>query len=334
MEETILARVAHGSRLFGLDTEKSDYDFIEVYVPSARDIILGKNQDITTLRPSGNSNDRSLPGDIEVKRYPATAFVAGLGNGVLELIEIVNAPESFHVIEPNPAFRRLMDDPAAFASRDISSILGFCRRMARSYRPHQGDIAAFETAAAIFERARSGLRWGKIPAENFFGEIQEALPDGKAEVLFIKGGSTKHLNVCGKNVAATVHAKTAYDIMKLGHRQAVRAEAEAGVDNWKALSHALRVAIEGKQYVQSGRIVFPLSEAAHIRRVKTGQVPFDEVMDEIEHRITEFEAAAACSVLPAEPDLAPLEEFLIDVSFEVIDGELRAGKTPNLLRLS
>jgi hypothetical protein len=109
------------------------------------------------------------------------------------------------------------------------------------------------------------------------------------------------------NFSATL--KHAYDmyknVLESYGKRAQLAESNDGVD-WKALSHAVRVATEALELLQYGRITMPLPNAAHVLDIKLGRIPYKEVAAEIEELLPLVEAATKRSTLPEKAD----QEFI------------------------
>ena len=80
--------------------------------------------------------------------------------------------------------------------------------------------------------------------------------------------------VCGKKCMLTASIKHAREVIQNlleGYGQRARAaERNEGVD-WKALSHAVRVAHEAIELFDTGRITFPRPEAPHLLAIKQGR---------------------------------------------------------------
>jgi hypothetical protein len=129
------------------------------------------------------------------------------------------------------------------------------------------------------------------------------------------GGLLRHPDVCGRKAQFTASLKTAREMAQrlvdeYGQR-ALQAARNEGVD-WKALSHAVRVGREAIELFATGRITFPLPDAAHIRRIKAGEMAYAEVADEIERLLEEVEAAASSSRLPEAPDMEYIDALAAD----------------------
>lgn len=92
-------------------------------------------------------------------------------------------------------------------------------------------------------------------------------------------------------------------------KRALMAETQQGVD-WKALSHAVRVGTHAIELLRTGFVTFPLPNAAHVLEIKQGKRLYQDVAAEIEALLVEVEEAAAASVLPVEPDLKWIDDFV------------------------
>jgi hypothetical protein len=88
-------------------------------------------------------------------------------------------------------------------------------------------------------------------------------------------------------------------------RRAKLAQTNEGID-WKALSHAVRVANEALELLATANVTFPLPNAAHILEIKRGLLPYDDVASEIERLLEEVERASEVSTLRDEAD----QEFI------------------------
>jgi predicted nucleotidyltransferase len=78
--------------------------------------------------------------------------------------------------------------------------------------------------------------------------------------------------------------------------------------------HALRLAYQGLEYAQTGRLTLPMPEPARTRvfAVRRGEIPQADVLDEIASLEQETRQALEQSSLPGRPDSAAITRFLVD----------------------
>ncbi|MEE1943243.1 nucleotidyltransferase domain-containing protein [Streptomyces sp. TRM 70361] len=89
---------------------------------------------------------------------------------------------------------------------------------------------------------------------------------------------------------------------------------ERGEVRWKQAMHLVRLLLSCRDLLRTGEL--SVDAGAHRERllaVRRGEVPWDEVAAWIARLHEETEAAAARTPLPAEPDRARVEDFLVRV---------------------
>ena len=87
-----------------------------------------------------------------------------------------------------------------------------------------------------------------------------------------------------------------------------------GAPRWKHAMHLLRLLTSGRDLLRTGELRIGVGEAREeLLSVKRGEVPWPEVERRMTRLTEENDAAAAVSPLPAEPDRARVEDFLVRV---------------------
>ena len=102
----------------------------------------------------------------------------------------------------------------------------------------------------------------------------------------------------------------------LGERHATRTRelsVEHGYDTKYAM-HALRIAVQGIELLQTGRISLPVREPdrARLRAVRSGRVPLDEVVARLDDLTARLERLTAESDLPPSGDRERVDAFLVE----------------------
>lgn len=151
-------------------------------------------------------------------------------------------------------------------------------------------------------------------------EIEQRVNSGDTSKLVM------HIDICSRKCPLTFTIKKAHEIYKslfdeYGKR-ALAAETNQGVD-WKALSHAVRVARECVELLDTGHITFPRPECAHLIAIKTGALDYKVVAEEIEMLLPAAEAASARSTLRADPDREWID-YLVTREYKKVVDQWRA----------
>ena len=81
----------------------------------------------------------------------------------------------------------------------------------------------------------------------------------------------------------------------------------------KYAMHVLRLAVQGREMLQTGRLELPIAEPerSRIRAVREGQVSWDETIAWIDQAERELEVAHEQSTLPDDPDVERAERWLV-----------------------
>lgn len=327
-----IARVLHGSHLFGTSTENSDTDFKSIVVPSVEHILLGN-----VNWSSNDGADSSRPNtkfDVDEESHDLLRFTRLLSQGQPVALEMLFAPKEFQLIEPDPAFALLLENREQIISRQNGKFLGYCRRQALAYGMKGERVEAAEKALQSITEILNEAG----PREKIGPFIERIIADVGSEHVHAEGRTLasgrviKHIRIASKMAAETVTLKEAQGIAQsvcneYGKRS--QAAKDANGKDWKALSHALRIGYEAVELFSTGFITLPRPEAAHLLQVKKGNVDADEVGSEIVDLLAEVEFASANSVLPEEANLQLLDDIVLEAyKDEVIYGKIEMSSEP------
>ena len=313
----LIVEIRFGSHLYGTDTPESDVDVKGVYLPEARNILLQRITPSVTVGREKDTGERNRPGDVDREYYSLHRYLGLLAAGQTVAIDMLFAPETAMTKPPSPVWRDIQANAHRFVSRRASAFVRYCRQQANKYGIKGSRLAAARSALALIRTAEeehgTAARLSVLGTElaRFAAETQHV---DLLDVEMPGGRVVRQLVVCGRKIALTASVKTAREIVQrlvaaYGER-AIQAERHEGVD-WKALSHAVRVGREAVELFATGSIVFPLSYADHLMRIKRGAVPYAVVTDEIEQLIDAVTTAAVGSSLPEVPDETAMDELVL-----------------------
>ncbi|WP_138906419.1 nucleotidyltransferase domain-containing protein [Streptomyces chryseus] len=98
-----------------------------------------------------------------------------------------------------------------------------------------------------------------------------------------------------------------------GQRKKLEADVrQHGAPRWKHAMHLLRLLASSRDLLRTGELVIDVgADRERLLAVKRGEVSWREVERRMEGLAAETDAAAARSPLPAEPDRARVEDFLL-----------------------
>jgi hypothetical protein len=119
----------------------------------------------------------------------------------------------------------------------------------------------------------------------------------------------------GRGYLGYLHGQRERLLGTRGQRNVNRPElVEAHGYDTKYAMHAARLGYQGLELLETGRLTLPLAEPARSRvmAIRTGERTFEEALAEIEEVEERLAGALVTTELPAEPDRAAVDAFLVD----------------------
>ena len=307
----------YGSHLYGLNTENSDLDFRGVYIPNIDDVILHKDKDeineeleITYQPPQPTSADgmctlavyiKPRTVKVDVKIFSLQKFIQLCSKADTNALDLLFSWKCDHV-------EQYITRTQKHGMNDICNLIVNKDQLINTDRLESPITYAFKQAT------KYGLKGERLKvlqnvlqgAKNFLQEWKDAivtpqvhhlLEDDyyelninslidnkhvKIDELDNKGKLEKYLYVCGVqhqfNLELDKFIKRIEEKINKEYTSQRTKDAADGND-WKALSHAIRVLLEVKQLLEDGTITFPCIENRFLLRIKQGKIS-REVIDE------------------------------------------------------
>ena len=280
----ILIKTIAGSHLFGVNTKGSDLDYKGVYLPTPEQILMGNYPD-TIQESTGNPNGKNTKEDIDVELYSLKKFLQMLAKGDTAAFELLFTPEDL-IEEKDPLWDKILEHKDELISKNIVSLIGYARHQANKFGikgARLGELVDFrDKMFSIMEQ----LGNPSIKLKNNWDEILEITKEYKHITI---GESNGHpmVNILGKKfdyhctfVQVNRSIKKVYKEYGMRAREA---KSKGGVD-YKALSHALRISIQGIELLETGKMTLPLAEENRelVLKVKLGEMEHEEISDLIE----------------------------------------------------
>lgn len=318
-----IVEIKFGSHLYGTNTPNSDLDFKGIYIPTPREILLGKAKDnISTSRPK-REFEKNTKDDVDMEIFSLKEYVRLLCEGQTVALDMLFAPESFQTqCENYHVFKYIYLNKDKLLSKGILSFIGYARKQASKYGIKGSRVRAVREVIEFLEPHNSNTTLLRDIKPQI--EASELLNNEFIQYAYgtdPNGAEVSYFEVCGRKFQWTNSTKYSLNILQkiyneYGHR-AKLAEQNDGID-WKALSHAVRVNFEGKELLQTGFITFPCPERQLLLDIKNGVLPYKEVENIIETGLQELEAAQVNSKLQDKPDYQWADDFIAEVYSNIV----------------
>lgn len=305
----VVMETIFGSHLYGLNTPNSDTDYKGIFIPDAKDIILGTAPK-TIQSSTGDKHSKNTKDDIDRQMFSLNKFINLACEGDTVAIDMLHADES-KLISNSDVWQYIRNNRHLFYTKKLTGLFGYVRKQASKYGIKGSRLASLREVVNYID---------KIDDSKRVIEYKEHLPVNEFS-YWVSTTDRNNVNqvfyeVLGRKFQKTVSVKEMKtSLFKLWEEYGDRArlaEANQGVD-WKALSHALRGGYQLINIYKNGDLVYPMEQNPLILAVKTGSMPFQEVQDELEKVVQEVEILAEKSNYPVSVDRKFWENFIEEV---------------------
>lgn len=319
MTNQLVVRIEFGSHLYGTNTASSDHDYKSVHVPCARDILLQRVKGSLEHKVKRFEGDKNAPEDTDDESYSIQRYLGLLSEGQTVTIDMLFTPKP---LVTSPLWEEIRANKDLLLTKRSAAFVGYCRTQANKYGIKGSRVAAAKDAAEFFKS-----HYDRLGTTAKLHEIADLLPVLAGEHTKIvelettPGNTEMFVECCNRKVSFGNTIKAAYEIYSRIYdnygKRAKLAQTNEGID-WKALSHAVRVANEALELLATANVTFPLPNAQHILEIKRGLLPYDEVASEIERLLVEVEEASASSVLRDEADQVFIDDLVCRVHLDIL----------------
>ena len=297
----LIAKTVFGSHLYGTNTPSSDLDIRGVFIPSKRDILLGRIPRTNKEQEAGKEDDYEL--------FSLHHFVKLACEGQTVAFDMLWTPQdSVTYGEAGWIWDELYDLRHQFLSKRMNAFIGYARGQAAKYSLKGERLNKLEAFVGVLDRHTQGKLqdiWDII-----FKEDERLNPQG-----------VKELQICGKWFGATTdleHIRQSVQSTLNAYGSRAGAAAKDGGIDWKAMSHAVRVSLELNELLTTNEIKFPLHDAGILLEIKQGKIPLAEVQALLDDTLIEVEDIASKSHLPDQVDRKFWDSWLVTIIEESI----------------
>ena len=334
-KETLVFSTLYGSRLYGTDGPDSDTDIRGVFLPTKEDLLLGRAPRHYCFKDDRDVSYLSL-------HYFLQLLTQGETNCLDMFFSYTNDKAK---ICSSPIYEELIANKDKLITRNVAKYLGYCKSQALKYSIKGDKIQNYDALDKLISTCKnpSGttleteLRYKCImgpgadynmgdPEDYFKGTTHigrrfkiDGSTLGDHCYFLICDNKERYLMVSGHMFPLNANLNTTKDSIKkclasYGKR-AFNAAEDNGAD-YKALSHALRVAYQAEELLLEGEIIFPLRP--HKRNVirsikfKTTEMTYEQIIEALEMNLEHIEKVCMPNTcLPDKPDWDWINAFIL-----------------------
>lgn len=309
----ILFKTKFGSHLYGTNTKTSDEDFKGVFMHDLKDIILKRGSDTIHEDVKVTDGVKFKAGDTNVEWIELRRFLKDAMSGQTYALDMIFSPKSMW-IDSSPEWEYIIANREKLLSRNVAPYIGYCRQQAGKYGlkgSRLGELIRIIDHLRTFkpkQRLKECLD-GFIESEFVYKETKVHHHSKQDKEV-----SEDFLCVLGKYFPLERYIQEIAEALELMDKEygerARLAQENKGVD-WKAISHAYRCCFQLIELADNHYISFPLGYAKKIKEIKSGQVPYSIVQEELPILMKQAIDAVEHSTLPAQSDKEFWEDFIL-----------------------
>lgn len=287
-EQTVLFKHLAGSKLYGTDLPESDTDFKEIFIPSPREILLGRTTNASQTT-TGNDKGKNTSEDEDVTRMSVQKFLMLCAKGDVGCIETLFADSNEDAVIYEHSLWGFITERhrSELFNRSIGKAIGYMRSQVNRYVVRGSRADAVDNIVSLLASLPKGDR-----LESHLDKIENAISGFEFSSLDTEGSVT-HLNICNRKAPLRNKVGDTYDIYKklqdeYGNRTKA-AQNMSGVDR-KGIQHCARIGEQTLQLLKEGKIEFPVKNAEYYKGIRKGLVPIEGVTEKIDSLFQEIES--------------------------------------------
>lgn len=304
-----LFTMSFGSKLYGTSTPSSDIDLKTIYLPDLGDLLIGEQPSIFKKRDS-LEHECTQPGEVEEEWIPIQTFAQHFFSSQSYALEISHAYKQGLIEFVDEDYKGLIDNfinclIKFFSHRNIDSIIGYSLSQSLKYGLkgerldainkliEHVDVTLAAYPKSIIEDIAYELYGMNSDKPIFITQIPETRANTTQPALSI-GNKLFAFNTTLKHFAKGLRI--------LRDKYGERSKKSLDGNDWKAISHAIRIMLQGIELLTTGLMTFPSKSKDLLLSIKNGEMPEDEAYEKLHSLFLKLKEAQVSTKLPAQTE--------------------------------
>ena len=302
-EENKIIEIISGSNLYGLQTPESDIDYCGVFMPDKRHIYgFDSCEEVDLSIINKEVNGKNSKEAIDRKFWSFSKYIKLAMQNNPNILELLYTPKE-NIVYINDVGKALLDKAYLFPHKGLKErFIGYAMSQKKKMIVKADTFLDLERAVDFLEKVESKLL---LPQLFDYSEFKALFKyTNLTDEHYRVGDMVLVKNQTVKKAIQKIEERIG---QKSNRKELIR---ERGFDT-KFSSHLIRLLIEGKELLENGKLVFPLTNSQEIMDIKLGKWELKQVLEYADYLENEVEKSAICSFLPNTPDVFEIERFLI-----------------------
>ncbi|KKL45669.1 hypothetical protein LCGC14_2353330, partial [marine sediment metagenome] len=247
-------------------------------------------------------------------------YIKMLCEGQAVAVDMAFVPKAYYVGPFAPEWHAIRNSRGRFIHSNVSIFTGFALSQSRRYSVKADRLDALEAAYGFFTAMEDIHGPSTKIAEVKMDLMGMACAHSNQIMGFPRiinpsrnGSGIEHFECCDRKVPMGATVKEAANIYQKAtefYGKRVRLAQQMGGQDWKAMSHAVRIVREAEELLLGEQITFPRPEASLLLQIRKGELAHEKVMELIETGLEIVELAQIATNLPEQPDYDYADELV------------------------
>ena len=301
----ILCKVTHGSRLYKMHSEASDYDEKGIYLSDKEELYL--------MRAAKNYQWKEEELNKETEIFALTEFLRHAARGEGYAIDMLHCGHE-DIIESSNLWDYLRANKQRFYTKGMVGLLGYAKTQSVKYGLRAERLNAVRKVLEV-------LKVGEQKGVAKLFQLWDDLPREQEHIVYGVDGRNNNkdqrfIEIAGKKLGPTIAVTYAIPILEhliTSYGDRTTKAAELNEVDTKSFSHALRLGYELLHIYQDKGFSYPLPENDFLLAVKYRKLDYkvnklDEILNEL---ITKVEQLSKVSLYPEKVDQQWLDKIVL-----------------------
>lgn len=308
VERGKILEIKSGSKLYGLNTENSDEDYVGIFL-APKEYILGLQtvEQVDLSIKVKHENGKNTKDAIDRNFYEFKRFCKLAMQGNPSIIELLFTNED-NIVYCNEFGKKLLDNKHLFVSRNIiPKFEGFAQSQKKKLLVRTENMSGLIEGLAYLQKVSSeGREKDTLPELIGNVEFDKYFKQNNNKVHFNIGAHTINRNITVKSGIKWLENTISNSSNRIENIKNVGWEFKHG-------SHLLRLLYQIEELCETGTLIYPLKQNDIILRVKQGKVSYSDFTKLVEEAEARVEIAKELDVLQRHPKTKEIEKLVMEV---------------------
>jgi uncharacterized protein len=308
-ENNKILEIKTGSHLYGLTTPTSDVDYSGIFLPNIEYVLGFKNcEEVDLSFKSKLENGKNNKDAIDRKFYEFRKYIKLAMQNNPNIVEMLFVNDE-NVIFKNEIGDALLKNSKLFIHKGLKErFIGYAISQKKKMIIKRDNLYALNEALSLVDRLimEDKEKWLLPQCQGIYNFD---------ELFIIKNNKDNHYRVGDRLLVKNMTVKRAkQELEQIIDMCSNRKELieQFGVDT-KYAHHLIRLLLEGKELLQTGKLIYPLFNKDLLMDIKTGKWSLNDILDYSKKLEEDIEIIYKESELQDKPNYKEIESFTLEV---------------------